>query len=241
MAVETNDNEIGVAPQLLAQAELTGKIVTGDALHTQRTVSAQIVSQAGDYVWPVKENQPRLYDDIRRLFAPDQPRPGFGKITTDFLTATQVNAGQGRLEKRIIQTSAMLNEYLDWPGVAQVYRLERRLEWRRQGRTYKSSGEVEVGITSLTRDRASAAQLLHIRRQHWLIETGLHYRRDVTFHEDATRMTIGAAGRILATIHNLIIGLIKRAGYHNAAQARRYYDGHINEAFQLLLTAHGLS
>jgi predicted transposase YbfD/YdcC len=45
--------------------------------------------------------------------------------------------------------------------------------------------------------------LLLVRHQHWLIETGLHYRRDVTFHEDATRMTIGAAGRILAIVHNL--------------------------------------
>jgi predicted transposase YbfD/YdcC len=234
--VEVKENESGVAPQLLEPLDLTGKIVTGDALHTQRAISAQIVSQAGDYLWPVKENPPRLYDDIQRLFAADQPRPGFGKITTDFRSASQVNAGHGRLEKRSIQTSAMLNDYLDWPGVAQVYRLERQFEWRRRGRIYKSSREIEFGLTSLSREQASPAQLLHLRRQHWLIETGLHYRRDVTFHEDATRMTIGPAGRILAMVHNLIIGLIKRAGYHNAAQARRYYDGHIQEAFRLLLT-----
>jgi len=74
------------------------------------------------------------------------------------------------------------------------------------------------------------------RRIHWAVETGLHYRRDVTFREDATRMTIGAAGRILATVHNLVIGLIKRTGHHNAAKARRYFEGHISEAFALLLT-----
>jgi hypothetical protein len=49
-------------------------------------------------------------------------------------------------------------------------------------------------------------------------------------------MTIGASGRILATVHNLVIGLIKRAGYHNAAKARRYFDGHLDEAFHLLIT-----
>jgi len=54
-------------------------------------------------------------------------------------------------------------------------------------------------------------------------------------------MTIGAAGRILATVNNLVIGLIKRAGHDNAAKARRYYDGHIVEAFGLLLTAKCLS
>ena len=69
-----------------------------------------------------------------------------------------------------------------------------------------------------------------------MIETGLHYRRDVTFREDATRMTIGASGRILATVHNLVIGLIKRAGYDNAAKARRFYEGHIDQAFGLLIS-----
>jgi len=49
-------------------------------------------------------------------------------------------------------------------------------------------------------------------------------------------MTIAAAGRILATVHNLVLGLIKRAGYINAAQARRYFEGHIPEAFALLIT-----
>ena len=49
-------------------------------------------------------------------------------------------------------------------------------------------------------------------------------------------MTIGAAGRVLATVHNLVIGLIKRAGYDNAAKARRYYEGHLEDAFHLLIT-----
>mgnify|MGYP001767097519 CR=1 FL=1 len=49
-------------------------------------------------------------------------------------------------------------------------------------------------------------------------------------------MTVGASGRVLATVHNLLIGLIKRAGYDNAAKARRYYDGHLDEAFHLLTT-----
>ena len=79
--------------------------------------------------------------------------------------------------------------------------------------------------------------MLLSRRKHWLIETGLHYRRDVTFHEDATRMTISPAGRILAIVNNPVIGLIKRAGFDNATRARRYYDGHLDEAFGLLLSA----
>lgn len=239
--VDCKENEIVVAPRVLEGISLAGKIVTADALHTQRAISEQIVARGGHYLWPVKENQPQLYKDIQRLFAPDNPKPGFGKMTTDFLTACKVNLGHGRLEKRTIQTSAMLNDYVDWPGIGQVYRLERECSWIRRGKVYKTSHEIEYGITSLPRDQATPAKVLQFRRQHWLVETGLHYRRDVTFHEDATRMTIGPAGRILATVHNLVLGLIKRAGYKNAAQARRYYEGHIAEAFTLLITVNSRS
>lgn len=235
-AVDRKENEIPAAARVLEQIDISGKIITADALHTQRAISAAIVEAQADYIFPVKENQPRLYEAIERLFAPDQPKPGFGKITTDFQTATQTNNRHGRFEKRTIETSAMLNDYLDWPGVAQVYRLVRQFSWIRAGKVYKTSCETEYGISSLSQERVSAAQLLQFRRHHWSIETGLHYRRDVTFHEDATRMTVGSAGQILATFHNLVIALIKRAGFQNTAQGRRYFDGHLAEAFDLLLT-----
>jgi predicted transposase YbfD/YdcC len=234
VAVDQKENEIVAAPRALEQVPIAGKIISGDALHAQRALSAQIVERGGDYLWVVKENQERLYQDIERLFAPEKPKPGFGKITTDFRQAETVNKGHGRIEKRQIQTSAMLNDYVDWPGLGQVYRLERRFTWMRQGKVTKTSQEVEYGITSLTRAKASPKRVLQIRRRHWLIETGLHYRRDVTFREDATRMTKGAAGRNLATIHNVVLALIKQAGYQNAAQACRWFNGHIDQAFALL-------
>jgi len=154
-----------------------------------------------------------MYQDIERLFTPEKPKPGFGKITTDFLQAETVNKGHGRLEQRQIHTSAMLNDYVDWPALGQVYRLERHFTWIRQGKVMKTSHEVEYGITSPTRKEAPTKRVMQVRRKHWLIETGLHYRRDVTFREDATRMTKGAAGRILATIHNVALALIERAGF----------------------------
>jgi len=239
--VGEKENEITAAPRLLAQMDVKGKIVTGDAMHTQREASQQIVSAGGDYLWPVKENHRRMYADIQRLFAPEPPRPGFGKVQRDFLTGKQVSYGHGRLEIRTIQTSTMMNDYLDWPGLQQVYRLERRFSWFRNGAVYKTSCQVEFGLTSLPRTKASPERLIEIRRKYWLIETGLHYRRDVTFREDATRMTIGSAGRILANVHNLVIGLLKKAGYTNAAKARRYFEGHLREAFSLLTTAPCLS
>lgn len=232
--VGRKENEISKAPQALKSVEISKKVVTGDALHTHKALSAQIVAQGGNYVFPVKENQPMLYKNIQQLFAPDIPKPGFGKIPTDFLTTQNVNKGHGRIETRILTTSEMLNAYSTWPGLAQVYRLERQFQWWRSGRCYRTSCTVEFGITSLSRTQASPTRLLTIRRAHWGIEIGLHYRRDVTFKEDATRMTVGNTGKVMASINNLVIALIRQAKFQNAAQARRYFASHVSEAFSLL-------
>ena len=234
--VGRKENEITKAPQALKLVEITGKVVTADALHTQKRLSAQILEQAADYVFPVKENQLGLYKNIQQLFAPEYPKPGFGKIQTDFLSAQKVNKGHGRIETRTITTSEMLTPYSSWPGLAQVYCLERQFQWRRSGRCYRTSCEVEFGIASLSRLPANPSRLLHIRRAHWGIETGLHYRRDVTFNEDATRMTLGNTGKVMASINNLVLALIRQAKFQNAAQARRWFAAHVSETFSLLTT-----
>jgi predicted transposase YbfD/YdcC len=234
--VGNKENEITRAPEVIKLAKIAGKVVTGDALHTQRRLAQTVLDEQGDYVLPVKENQPALYKNIQSLFAPEYPKPGFGKIQTDFLTAQKVNKGHGRIEIRTITTSEMLNTYAAWPGLAQVYRLEREFQWWRRGICYKTSRQVEFGITSLARPKVTPRQLLEIRRAHWGIETGSHYRRDVTLKEDTTRFTIGQGARVLANIHNLVLALIRQMGFLNAAQARRFFAAHLSQAFSLLIT-----
>ena len=77
--------------------------------------------------------------------------------------------------------SSLLNEYLDWPGVAQVFKLERRFT---NGGHRRSGAEMRYGLTSLSSAAATPERLMEIVRSEWGIENGLHYRRDVTFHED---------------------------------------------------------
>ena len=93
VAVGHKENEITKAPKALKLVEIAQKVLTGDALHTQRGFAAQLVEGQGHYVLPVKENQPQLYKNIQSLFAPEYPKPGFGKIQTDFLSAQKVNKG----------------------------------------------------------------------------------------------------------------------------------------------------
>lgn len=232
--VDQKANEIVVAPQVLKQVNLQGAIVIGDAMHTQRETSRQIVEAGGDYLWFVKGNQARTEWALQKLFVHEvcNLRQG-APLSKDFQTCVQVSKGHGRLEVRTIFTSTLLNDYLDWPHVAQVFRLE-RIRWHPflRGRTR----QVIYGLTSRSPEKSSPEHLLSLSRKYWGIENGLHYRRDVTFHEDATRMTIGNAGRIMAVLNNLVIALCLRAHGSNVAQARRRFSACPADALLAVLT-----
>ena len=233
--VDCKENEIVVAPHVLRQVNLSGVIVIGDAMHTQRATSIQIVNDGGDYLWFAKDNQPRTRWAIEKLFVYEVCNLQKGcALSQDFQMVSRANKKHGRIEQRTIMVSSLLNDYLDWPHVAQVFRVE-RLVWHCQygGRTR----EIIYGLTSLSAQKAGPAKLLSLTRNYWDIENGLHYRRDVTLHEDATRLTVGQAGHNMAILNNLVIGLCLSQGFNNLAQARRRFCARPQEALQLILTA----
>jgi len=140
MAVEKDkENEIVVAPKLLKCLDLRNKIVVGDAMQTQRNLSTQIVESEGDFVWIVKDNQPNTRQAIEQLFAPQKPTPGHGCPPMDFRTAKTTNKSRGRLEERTITVSNLLNDYLDWPYLGQVFKLERRFTYLASGKVYSET------------------------------------------------------------------------------------------------------
>jgi len=234
MEVDRKENEIVAAPRVLECLDLRGKVVIGDALHTQRGLSVQIVDAGGDYIWTVKDNHPRLRDDIQTLFEPESCVPGFSPSHKDFRTATTLNKGHGRIERRTITVSNLLNEYLDWPGLVQVFKLERRFKHVKSG---KVSQETIYGITSLSSKEADPEKLLSFSREYWGIENGLHYRRDVTFKEDSCRLRTGHAARVMAILNNLVLGLILKHGFLNVPDARRKYCACPLEALDLIVRA----
>jgi predicted transposase YbfD/YdcC len=234
VAVECRENEIVAAPRVLKMLDLQGKIVTGDALLTQRKLSVQIVEAGGEYVFPVKENQPQRLEDLQTLFAPEKCVKGFSPATKDFRRAEKMEKGHGRIETRTLTASSELKGYVDWPYAEQVFQLERESE---QMNTGKRTPEVVYGITSLGAKQAGAERLLEIVRGHWGIESGLHYRRDVTLREDRSRVQIGHAPHALAVINNLVLGFFARLGYTSAPEARRHLAAHLDEAVNLVLQA----
>lgn len=228
--VSEKTNEIPVAqalvPQVLAHSG-PGRVITADALHTQTAFVSAVRAQGGHVVLTVKENQPTLVSDLALLFA--DPR-------TRVRTATQPVRQRGRREERTLELTSDLTAFLTtdspWPEVAQVGRLTRSVATKR-GVTQQ---QVFV-VTTLPPPLACPACLLRLLRQHWHIENGLHYVRDVTFGEDRSRLRTGNAPHILAACRNLALTLIRRTGTSAIAAARRAFAFHPARALALLTTA----
>jgi predicted transposase YbfD/YdcC len=231
-AIETKENEITAAPKLLERLDLRNKVVIGDAMHTQRQISVQIGNARGNFLWVVKGNQPQLLQDLQDWFDPTvKLLPGTGSPPKDFRSVTTTNKGHGRIEIRTITTSSQLNDFLDWPFLQQVFRVERSVTIQKTGKTRQ---ETIFGITSLTSEQAEPCQVLTMLRTYWQIENGLHYRRDVSLHEDETRFSHNSAAHVMSVINNIVLSLISKAGYDYAPVARRFFAANPQQAFQLL-------
>ncbi len=210
-AVDDKTNEITAVETLLHHLVLEGRIVTMDALLTQRHVAQTIVDTGGDYVMIVKENQPRLRADIELVFT----LPPVGDRQE---TARTIDIGHGRIEQRNITTSEALVGYSDWPGLAQVFELGRHVIIQNTG---EERVEVVYGVTSLRPERATPGHLLALVRGHWQIENKSHWVRDVTFDEDRSQVRCGNIPQVMAALRNTAIGLLRWAGHTNIAAACR--------------------
>lgn len=229
--VDCKENEIKAAPRLLKSLDLRDKVVSGDAMFTQRELSIQVVQSGGDYIWVVKGNQPQLLDDIATVFEPQKPPKGFSAAPKQFSSASTVGKGHGRIEQRTLHASEQLNGYLDWPHARQVFMLERNVERVRDGKT---TCQVVYGVTSLDAQQASPERLMELVRNHWHIENKLHYRRDETLREDWCHLRMGHAQRMMASINNLMLGLLAKHKVSNVPKARRRFSAYWNEALELI-------
>jgi len=171
-SVDSKTNEIGEISELLKSLVLEGRIITVDALLTQRKVSQKIIEGCGDYVMIVKENQKALMkalmDDVKTVFdgACSHLLRKWSDKTTDI--------GHGRIEERFLTSSDELQGYSDWPGLHQVFELTRTIVTKKTGEVTK---ETVYGITSLSPEEASAKRLNDLVRSHWHIENKVHWVR----------------------------------------------------------------
>ena len=224
VAVDVKENEIKVAPQILATLNLKGRIVIGDAMFTQRKLSVQIVSQGGDYIWFVKDNQKRLREDVAQFFVPPRKAPGWHSKQLPQRVAISQNKEHGRLEKRTLTLMADESGFIDWPALEQVFKIDRHVVCCRTGETTE---ETVYGITSILPERGTADHMLEWTRFYWGIENGLHFRRDATLNEDAIQMSNVNQAQVTAVLNNFIIALANKMGFSNLASVQRHFDAHI--------------
>lgn len=222
--VNDKTNEITHALPLLRGLVLEGRILTMDALLTQRSIAQAIVEAGADYVMLAKANQPQLEADIALVFTePPEDDPQSHAETID--------RAHGRIEQRRLTLSSALADFSDWPGLKQVFRLERKTILR-------STGEIRTetvhGLTSLDSTQAAAQRLLGLTRCHWHIENRSHWVRDVTFDEDRSQVRCGSTPELMAAFRNTAIGLLRVAGESNIAAACRRLAAQPRSAIALI-------
>ncbi len=210
--VQRKENEISALDHLLTPTLVNGRIISADAMHTQRRFCEQVTRWGGAYVLIAKDNQLTLYEDLALLFdEPPVPCASWHSVTT-------LDKGHGRLERRTITTSTELREWFarDWCGIEQVFRIEREVS--NPGKTRR---EVAYGITSLSPQQAGPGEIGHLVRRHWWIENRLHWRRDVTLREDASQVRPGQTPAILAVLNAAVLALMDLFQVANVPAARR--------------------
>jgi predicted transposase YbfD/YdcC len=213
--VGAKTNEIPVFSALLDRIDIGRAVITADALHAQRGHAEYLARGGAHYLFTVKRNQPGLHAQLAAL--PWRQIP----VADDAR-----EQGHGRAERRTLKVTAVAAG-LVFPHAAQAIQIIRR---RRPGTTKnaktgkkKRSTETVYAVTSLTASQASAAELADIIRGHWGIEDRLHWIRDMAYDEDRSQVRTASGPRVMATLRNLAISILRLSGATNIAAALRHY------------------
>jgi predicted transposase YbfD/YdcC len=206
--VGAKTNEIPMFAVLLDRIDIAGAVVTADAMHAQRGHATYLAGRGAHYLFTVKRNQPGLHAQLASLpwrqvpVADDTRERGHGRDERRTLKITGVAAG------------------LAFPHAAQAIQIVRR---RRPGGRKKWSRETVYAITSLTAIQASPAELAAITRGHWMIEDRLHWVRDMDYDEDRSQVRTASGPRVMATLRNLALTILRLTGHASIAAALRHH------------------
>lgn len=200
--VAADSNEITAIPALLQLLDLTGAIITLDAMGTQTQIVELIRAQKADYIVTLKGNHPTLLAQVKQWFQ-DHRATKFTGVDYDYYTS--IETGHHRTEKRqvwAIPLGCFGGLYLQeqWSGLQTIVVVERfRSLWN------KTTHEIQFYLTSLPPD---AQQLSQAIRNHWYIENQLHWTLDVTFNEDRSRIRAGYGPDNFALLRRLALNAL---------------------------------
>lgn len=202
--VDEKSNEITAIPQLLAVLEVSGCIVTIDAMGCQTEIAEKIIEREAEYVLSLKENQGHLYEDVQHLFA-DLEDSQYTAYPFDYVKT--VNKDHGRIEIRECWTISdpqvlrYLRGFANWKNLTTVSRI-RAQRWIGE----EKSSEDRYHIASIT----GAKRLLGAVRSHWGIVNGLHWTLDLAFDEDRCRVRKDHGPENFALLRHIALNLLKQ-------------------------------
>lgn len=218
VAVDSKSNEITAIPKLLELLDVSGAIVTIDAMGCQKEIAAKVREGGGDYVLAVKENQPHLLADIQGCFERGQEVDFAGM---EYSYHETVYRGHGRVETHYVHTIVHpdgLRDQGQWPDLRAI--------------TFLISERQEVGkeVTEEVRyyigsKAAGAKAYASYVRGHWGIENGQHWVLDVCFQEDQSRMRTDHSPENMALLRRLALSLLKQHGKKGSVRGKRLKSG----------------
>ncbi|ONH21894.1 ISAs1 family transposase [Pseudofrankia asymbiotica] len=218
-AVDAKTNEIPALKTLLAAVDLAGAVVTADAPHTQHDTATWLVEHGAHYFLIVKGNQPTLAAQLTAL--------PWSQVRT---AARTTSRGHGRAERRTVKATE-IRAGIGFPHAVQAIQITRHRQPLAGG---PAQTETIHAVTSLPTHQASPALLAEIARGHWTVENQLHWVRDVTYDEDRHQTRTGHAPRVMASLRNLAITILRQAGTTNIAQALRHHARHPERPLQTI-------
>jgi predicted transposase YbfD/YdcC len=224
LATMAKSNEIPTVRTLLKTLDLTGAVVSIDAMHTQDDTAQVILDGHGDYVLTVKANRPKLLAVLKALPWKQVRSP------------TSSDRSRGRRITRTIKVLQAPTDLPDWtgfPGAVQVAQIRRTRTSKTKTGTKKTTVEVVYIITSADHHTAPPPTLAAWVQHHWRIES-LHWVRDMVYDEDRSQIQTGTGAETMATIRNTAISLLRLAGWTRIAAALRHHQHHPDKIIELL-------
>jgi predicted transposase YbfD/YdcC len=230
-AVDAKSNEIVAIPLLLERLQLTGALVTIDAIGCQTRIAAAILAKGADYLLALKDNWPSLAEEVRLFFEREDPNAFDRHDTTD--------GDHGRIEIR----RHFVSHEVDWlagdrrfpgeprfPGLKAIAMVEAEVEDKRTGKTTLAR---RYFLASLPLDARLFARAV---RAHWGIENRLHWVLDVVFHDDLMRLRTEHGPQNMATIKHMALNLVKAAPGPTSLRLRRKAAGWDDNYLHALIT-----
>jgi predicted transposase YbfD/YdcC len=229
--VEGKSNEITAIPELLRLLNVSGCIVTIDAMGCQKSIAQTIRDEKADYILRVKDNQSTLKQDLEDWFAYGDQRQ-FTGMQMNFHHTTRKTSGRIEIRRCWAVSDPLAFEHIrhydGWADLSSIVRIQRE---RRVGE--QVTLDTAWYISSLPAD---AARLLEATQHHWAIENSFHWVMDVTFGEDRSRIRNGESAENMAVLRSIALNLLKRDTSKSSLRQKRFRASMDNDFLFHLIT-----